>query len=136
MGRHVTLGPIVVSERDISSSDDGLFDAFVVHDRVTKRFNANGLRKLIQPKGMTQEQAVEVLDAYVTINHQNYLRKVGKPSASLRPAERSSGRNTHCFRCKTHLESGSHFECSACGWLVCTCGACGCGSTYNKGQQP
>jgi hypothetical protein len=37
-------------------------------------------------------------------------------------------RITHCYACKTHLDSQQHSLCFRCGWIVCpTCGACGCG---------
>lgn len=36
-------------------------------------------------------------------------------------------RVAHCWRCREHLDSALNRECSACGWLKCSCGACGCG---------
>lgn len=40
-------------------------------------------------------------------------------------------RNANCYRCQSFLFSSTHAECAACGWIVCTCGACGC--RYMKG---
>ena len=36
-------------------------------------------------------------------------------------------RTTHCYRCQEYLFSSTHRECSKCKWLICDCGACGCG---------
>lgn len=35
-------------------------------------------------------------------------------------------RITHCFRCREGLVSSLSNECSSCGWILCSCGACGC----------
>jgi len=49
------------------------------------------------------------------------------PQAELRVTTAKRHRVTHCYECKIHLESGSFLECTTCNWLVCSCGACGCG---------
>lgn len=36
-------------------------------------------------------------------------------------------RITHCYSCKSNLDNTIDFECNSCGWIVCSCGACGCG---------
>lgn len=36
-------------------------------------------------------------------------------------------RNAHCYECKEPLNSLAKFECEQCGWILCDCGACGCG---------
>jgi hypothetical protein len=37
-------------------------------------------------------------------------------------------RASHCYRCKTPVDSQWHAMCPACGWISCPqCGACGCG---------
>lgn len=36
-------------------------------------------------------------------------------------------RVTHCYSCKRGLDNKLFFECNACHWIICTCGACGCG---------
>lgn len=41
--------------------------------------------------------------------------------------QNASPRVTHCWACKEPLDSRQDIEHIACGWLVCSCGACGCG---------
>ena len=36
-------------------------------------------------------------------------------------------RETHCYECKLGLSSFEDFSCKKCKWLLCMCGACGCG---------
>ena len=35
-------------------------------------------------------------------------------------------RITHCYNCKKPLNNSSDNECKKCGWIKCSCGACGC----------
>lgn len=39
-------------------------------------------------------------------------------------------RTPNCYSCKKPLDNLSNIECSKCGWIKCSCGACGCG--YNS----
>ena len=39
-------------------------------------------------------------------------------------------RVSHCYKCKSALNSKDQLECNSCNWMICSnCGACGCG--YN-----
>lgn len=42
-------------------------------------------------------------------------------------------RETHCYSCKTPINNVIDIACNNCGWILCSCGACGCG--YNKSQN-
>jgi len=65
----------------------------------------------------------------VRSNYANHRKTMGLPSASLNKVEKKNIRETHCYACKKELKTNVQLECSLCGWLVCECGACGCG--YN-----
>jgi len=39
----------------------------------------------------------------------------------------NQNRVTHCWSCMHDLLGSRDLECRSCGWLVCLCGACGCG---------
>jgi hypothetical protein len=54
------------------------------------------------------------------------LRKHGREYTGVTESNRRH-RTTHCYACKEHLDSSLHLECNSCAWLVCYCGACGCG---------
>lgn len=66
--------------------------------------------------------------------HKRFLELREKPFLGTR--ERSTylpPRAAHCWSCHQPLDSTINLECVACGWILCACGACGCGRT--KGRQ-
>jgi hypothetical protein len=58
--------------------------------------------------------------------HASFLRKRGLEDRGTRPGF-GHRRLTHCYGCKHDLDNEVDVECVACGWIVCRCGACGCG---------
>jgi hypothetical protein len=36
-------------------------------------------------------------------------------------------RVTHCYSCQAAISNSDLVECTRCRWIVCDCGACGCG---------
>jgi len=62
-----------------------------------------------------------------TLNRQR-LASLGIASAFYQVrAEYLPDRSTWCWACKQPLDSRHDLEHVECGWLVCSCGACGCG---------
>ena len=61
--------------------------------------------------------------------HKEYLERLGKEYRGVRPATRDPRirRVTHCYDCKQPLDNSIDIECVACNWILCKCGACGCG---------
>lgn len=61
--------------------------------------------------------------------HRQRLISLGIDPASITisPVAPRSLRVTHCYACKRHLDNQTFLECSACNWIICNCGACGCG---------
>lgn len=62
--------------------------------------------------------------------HQEYLKEHGKQYSGVIEGSTKKHRTTHCYSCKDSLDSSLHLECKSCSWLICYCGACGCG--YQK----
>jgi hypothetical protein len=60
--------------------------------------------------------------------HKLHLEKQGinPPSMSTRPHQ-GVHRETGCWSCRQVLDSDDDMACAVCGWLLCDCGACGCG---------
>ena len=56
-----------------------------------------------------------------------FFEKLGRDNPGIRPAKNRVRRFTHCYNCTKPLDSSIDVECNECGWLVCACGACGCG---------
>ena len=58
--------------------------------------------------------------------HQEFLENLGL-TGNAKTVEARTNRAANCYSCKCSLSSKSNLECSNCSWLICKCGACGCG---------
>lgn len=77
--------------------------------------------------GPTCSQTEEERRASIAKRHADFLKSRGQHPARLVDGSRIGHRTTHCYRCKSNLDNSINLECSACRWIVCYCGACGCG---------
>jgi len=62
--------------------------------------------------------------------HRQRLEALGLPDPGFRESTANTHRLPNCWHCKVGLDSWVDVECAACHWLLCVCGACGCG--YNR----
>lgn len=61
-------------------------------------------------------------------SREQFFQRLGMENPGTRPiGVQRYRRITHCYHCKSPLDNAMDAECVACGWIVCTCGACGCG---------
>jgi hypothetical protein len=72
------------------------------------------------------QEAVERERRSIVTAHEAFLRGRGLPNQGTRLGL-GHRRVTHCYSCERRLDNAVDVECSACGWIVCHCGACGCG---------
>lgn len=62
--------------------------------------------------------------------HGYLLRSRGLPvHALLKSSVSAEPRLAHCWSCKQPLNSSTDLQCDGCSWIICSCGACGCGRT-------
>lgn len=59
--------------------------------------------------------------------HRAHVSRVGVPYLGTRRSTGKSIRKTHCWKCTIPIDNITFFECVSCGWIICDCGACGCG---------
>ncbi|MFY4730890.1 hypothetical protein [Nitrospira sp. BLG_2] len=59
--------------------------------------------------------------------HELRLKDLGVGYRGSGPSTRWSHRWAHCWACHHPLDSAVDPECSVCHWILCRCGACGCG---------
>lgn len=69
----------------------------------------------------------KIADLIFQVVRTHFFKKLSREDPGVRPATNRRRRLTHCYNCKTTLDSSIDVECNECGWLVCDCGACGCG---------
>lgn len=83
-----------------------------------------------------EEKALSILDEYINKKrnelrlkyietiHNSYLERKGLSPRSIVKATRSR-RDNVCWECKNTVDNKYDYECSACGWIICSnCGAC------------
>jgi hypothetical protein len=58
--------------------------------------------------------------------HRQFIESLGIPYGGT-AAVNQNRRITHCYSCKSHLDNAIDTACNTCQWIVCSCGACGCG---------
>lgn len=77
-----------------------------------------------KPLKASGQDAIEWLEH----RHKRFLSERGLPDRGIRPATSNrTHRITHCWSCTKHLDNSVDVECIACRWIICQCGACGCG---------
>lgn len=60
--------------------------------------------------------------------HREFLASLGAHDNGVSPVTTiKKHRTPHCYKCKYLLDNSIDIECNTCGWIVCSCGACGCG---------
>lgn len=59
--------------------------------------------------------------------HKEYLEERRLPFTGTNEPLSKGNRKTHCYHCKQPLDSHFFIQCNSCNWLICHCGACGCG---------
>lgn len=64
-------------------------------------------------------------------NHKKNLKSFNLPSASIKFVKKQKFRASNCWCCKKKIDNKINFECTSCGWILCDCGACGCGYYEN-----
>jgi hypothetical protein len=59
-------------------------------------------------------------------NHRKYIERLGLAYAGTRLAPART-RVAWCWSCKEKIDNQVQLECKVCAWMLCECGACGCG---------
>lgn len=79
-----------------------------------------------------EEQHREFMEV-IAMRHRQRLERLGFVFKGIRPADHSMfHRVSHCYECGEELDNAVDVECRACNWILCGCGACGCGYSKRK----
>jgi len=72
--------------------------------------------------------------------HRLQLQLRGQVYKGIRPPTETQDlrprRTARCWNCHRFLDNYAEFECLACGWILCKCGACGCGKLQHISSCP
>lgn len=71
----------------------------------------------------------EKMERDIKRKHQEYLKSLGIDITTIAVKHNTNIVRciAHCYNCKEHIDNSFHVDCGACGWVICRCGACGCG---------
>jgi hypothetical protein len=104
--------------------------------RITNILNAYVASRRLQKEKVQAELAQRASEeaerqakraAELAERHRRRQEMLGLPWRGLRASAGKDLRVTHCWACKSHLDNSVDVECITCGWILCLCGACGCG---------
>jgi len=69
--------------------------------------------------------------------HTKFLKSIGKEYKGVKEHSQIRERRiTYCWSCHGSLDNAIDLECNACGWILCRCGACGCGRGQSLSSSP
>lgn len=71
----------------------------------------------------------ELIVRLISEAHNQFLKSMNigaKSTAKMVKVSAVSHRVSHCWNCKHTVDNHYQYECSTCGWIICSCGACGC----------
>lgn len=77
-----------------------------------------------------QQETKEFQQIYTLLSerHSHLLNESGLPNSGISISNgKQTRRYTHCYKCKKDLDNTIYYECNICKWILCSCGACGCG---------
>lgn len=80
---------------------------------------------IIYLDNIVSKAQVEV-DEFIA-NHKRRVEAKGVKDLGTKKVVSLKHRYTSCYSCALPLDSYRDLECSACGWIICTCATCGCG---------
>ena len=112
---------IIEELRGAYSQNESTFDAAFLQEIRTAKLYA----RLYKAEDIENPES-EMRRLAVFIARKKFLSSRGLKEASLRRGDRRH-RIARCYNCTRKVDNEFDLECTACGWIVCDCGACGCG---------
>lgn len=125
-------GPVVFDPRRQNSNDRQRAILWSSTDQKFSGYYKDMVKKYLTPTSdpILREsilgQYEDFLAHEIEINHKNRLEELGIKYTGTSVSSKRH-RATHCYNCKNNLDNSIDIECNTCGWILCSCGACGCG---------
>ena len=110
----------------IYRKDQALFEDTVLAEIRTAKVCVGLITRSDLERLESEQQKKAVISA-----HKAYLKKhrIGHKGTRLGFTKRAE---PECFECKRSNDGSIDLECNICGWVICSCGACGCGLAKEK----
>lgn len=142
VGMHTKLDvPVVISSGELHQSTNKIRAFYPLTDELVYA-EKNFLRSRLAPASKAQisdqiMNKIRALDAQLSSDltelHRKHVENHGlRYQGTKRASNRKLNRATHCWNCRAGLDSSVDKQCVACGWILCRCGACGCGYSSKR----
>ena len=143
LARHPKYGVILYDRENQADVTEGCLRVFELRGKSTVELPQNAL-KIETTADVSDPELVQLLNSYNTFKisrgasvrapveemHSRFLRERGLENKGVRQAAaQKHHRVTVCWSCHRSLDNTINVECVTCGWIICQCGACGCGKT-------
>jgi tetratricopeptide (TPR) repeat protein len=116
VGYHREEGVFVYDPRSQGDVEVSSIRLFVVKEKSMKTLTLDARLFVSVADSSSRTETVE----------KAFSAKEIEEAARAYSALRTNARFTHCYACKKDLNSTDFSLCKACGWIRCSCGACGC----------
>lgn len=84
--------------------------------------------KLQQKTEAARLETIKAYKAHIIEKHRSNITSLGVEYRGVQVSKKRRKRRTaNCYACQSPLDNYFDLECVKCGWIVCDCGACGCG---------
>ncbi len=67
-------------------------------------------------------------------SHRKRLERFNIEYTGVRKISYERWREANCWNCAAPLDNAIDIECVSCGWILCRCGACGCGRSVDPSK--
>ena len=84
----------------------------------------------LQEEARQREAVIEEKRKQTIDRHRARITDIGREYRGTTIEKGKVIRNAHCWSCKNSLSNANDVECASCGWIVCSCGVCGCGKLF------
>ena len=143
MAHHKERGLVLLDEFDQEALQEGQIRAYVLSAKETEIFAREEFRASLSGD-VSDADFAWLMTSYNGFKsrhgrpikvppeeaHVAFLASRGLAPQTLRKTTRERNhRITHCWSCASRLDNAIDLECSGCKWIICACGACGCGWT-------
>lgn len=113
IGYHATLGYLIYDPLLQHAEQKKLVRLFIIKRQRSSTFDKAVVKKHLK---------------LITATRLDNGRRLTTPYARARNRQRS----TYCYYCWRDLRTADFGICDRCGWIQCTCGACGCNHRPKK----
>ena len=111
LGYHEEVGPFLYDKGSQSKLSEKKVRLYKLKTEESSVFLKNILKQnLVKAKPNLEKDYKEKINKYLEILTKRIKNK----------------RQTHCFECKSEIDSVDFLICTKCKWIRCLCGTCGC----------